>query len=46
MDEELKTELLAEIPQDLPYVFISSMEQTGITELKDKLWAMLNETIS
>ena len=46
LDEELKTELLAEIPQDLPYVFISSMEQTGITELKDKLWAMLNETIS
>jgi len=43
LDDELKTELLAEIPKDLPYVFISSLEQTGITELKDKLWAMLNE---
>ena len=46
LDEELKTELLAEIPKDLPYVFISSLEQTGITELKDKLWEMLNENVA
>ena len=45
LDEELKSELLTEIPKDLPHVFISSLDQTGITELKDKLWEMLNENI-
>lgn len=45
LDEELKSELLPEIPKDLPHVFISSLDQTGITELKDKLWEMLNENI-
>ncbi len=45
LDEELKEALLEEIPTDLPHVFISSLDQTGIVELKDKLWAMLNETI-
>lgn len=43
LDEELKTALEEEIPKDLPHIFISSLEQTGITELKDKLWVMLNE---
>ncbi|WKK66381.1 GTPase ObgE [Lutimonas zeaxanthinifaciens] len=43
LDEELKTALEEEIPKDLPHIFISSLEQTGITELKDKLWSMLNE---
>ncbi|MCA0932578.1 GTPase ObgE [Lutimonas saemankumensis] len=43
LDEELKSELEKEIPKDLPHIFISSLEQTGITELKDKLWALLNE---
>ena len=45
LDEELKEELLQEIPKDLPHVFISSLDQSGLTELKDKLWSMLNETI-
>jgi len=26
----------------LPYVFISSVTGTGISELKDKIWNMLN----
>lgn len=42
LDEELKAELSKEIPKDLPHVFISSLEQTGLTELKDLLWKMLN----
>jgi GTPase len=25
-----------------PYMFISSVAQQGLTELKDKLWEMLN----
>jgi len=31
-----------ELPKDIPHLFISSIEQTGLTELKDKLWKMLN----
>jgi len=26
----------------IPYLFISSVAQQGLTELKDKLWQMLN----
>lgn len=43
LDEELKQELLQEIPKDLPHIFISSLTKSGITELKDMLWNMLNE---
>ncbi len=44
LDDELKTELKAELDQSLPidYMFISSVAQQGITELKDKLWKILN----
>lgn len=44
LDEELKVELKAELDVSLPldYIFISSVAQQGIIELKDKLWAMLN----
>ena len=45
LDEELKAELTNEIPKDLPHVFISSFDQTGLVELKDKLWEMLNESV-
>ncbi|MCF7569039.1 GTPase ObgE [Sabulilitoribacter arenilitoris] len=38
---ELKTELDSELP--IPYLFISSVAQQGITELKDLLWKMLND---
>jgi len=45
LDDELKTELKQELDKTLPieYIFISSVTQQGITELKDKLWAMLND---
>jgi len=44
LDDELKTELKIELDKVLPldYVFISSVAQQGITELKDKLWRTLN----
>ncbi len=42
LDEELKEELLAEIPTSINHLFISSVAQTGIQELKDELWRMLN----
>jgi GTP-binding protein len=45
LDDELKAELKKELDQTLPidYVFISSVAQQGIIELKDKLWKMLND---
>ena len=45
LDAELKKELSAELDKklSLPYMFISSVAQTGLTELKDKLWEMLNK---
>ncbi|WP_031426287.1 GTPase ObgE [Flavimarina sp. Hel_I_48] len=45
LDEELKAELAKELDKSLPitYLFISSVAQKGLTELKDKLWEMLNK---
>lgn len=45
LDEELKAAISKELPANYPHVFISSVTQSGITELKDKLWAMLNKSI-
>ncbi len=45
LDEELMDEMRIELNKDLhpiPYMFISSVAQMGIQELKDKLWDMLN----
>ncbi len=45
LDEELMDEMRVELDKDLknvPYMFISSVAQQGITELKDRLWTMLN----
>jgi len=44
LDDELKAELKEELDNNLPidYMFISSLTQEGITQLKDKLWQMLN----
>lgn len=41
LDDELIEEMKEEVP-DIPYVFISSVTNTGIQALKDKVWAMLN----
>ena len=43
LDEELKTEITKELPEDLPSLFISSVAQQGLTELKDLIWKKLNE---
>ncbi|WP_028291492.1 GTPase ObgE [Olleya sp. ITB9] len=44
LDDELKAEMKAELDKSLPipYQFISSVAQQGLTELKDTLWKMLN----
>ncbi len=41
LDEELIEEIKRDLP-DIPYVFISSVINMGITELKDILWQQLN----
>jgi GTP-binding protein len=43
LDEELMEALSHELPEGIPYVFISSITQTGIIELKDLLWKELNK---
>jgi GTP-binding protein len=43
LDEELKTAITAELPKDLPHVFISAITEQGIDILKDQLWKMMNE---
>ena len=45
LDEELMDEMRIELDKDFkdtPYMFISSVAQIGLQELKDRLWAMLN----
>ena len=45
LDDELKSELKIELDSTLPidYLFISSVAQFGLDELKDKLWELLNK---
>ena len=43
LDEELKNELKKELPKGIQALFISSVAQQGLVELKDTLWQMLNE---
>ncbi|HPF11441.1 MAG TPA: GTPase ObgE [Flavobacteriaceae bacterium] len=45
LDDELKLEMKEQLDTDFKgrdYVFISSVAQQGLTELKDRLWTMLN----
>ena len=42
LDEELIGEIKKELPIDLSSLFISSIAQKGIKELKDKIWKQLN----
>jgi GTP-binding protein len=43
LDEELKEEIKKEWPKGIKTLFISSIAQQGLVELKDTLWKMLNE---
>jgi len=42
LDDELKTEMKKELPENVPTIFISSVTNQGITELKDLLWRELH----
>ena len=42
LDDELKEEIAADLPDGVETLFISSVAESGLQELKDKLWKMLN----
>ncbi|RPE13713.1 GTPase ObgE [Chitinophaga lutea] len=46
LDDELKAAIAEELPKDVPHVFISSITQTGLQELKDMLWETLNSEVN
>lgn len=43
LDEELQEALSEELPEGIPAVFISSVAQMGLQELKDLVWIELNK---
>ena len=43
LDDELMDQMRAELPQDVEALFISSVAQRGLTELKDLLWRTIND---
>lgn len=44
LDEELKEAIQKELPENIPHIFISSLTNKGLTELKDILWKALNDS--
>lgn len=42
LDEQLMKEMEQEIPNDLPYVFISSVSQYNLDKLKDLIWQAIH----
>jgi GTP-binding protein len=42
LDDELMAEMKKELPSDVPSIFISSVAQKNINELKDILWREIN----
>jgi len=46
LDDELKAEMKTLLDKEfkgIPYLFFSAVAQTGLMDLKDKLWSMMNE---
>ena len=43
LDDELIDEIKPGLPEDIPHIFLSSVANIGITELKDQLWLALNK---
>ncbi len=44
LDDELEKEITSELGKivNVPFIFISSISNVGLSKLKDKIWAMLN----
>lgn len=45
LDDELKALIQQQLPKDVPTVFISSVAQQGLDELKDILWDKINHEV-
>ena len=45
LDAELKEAIASELPKNIPHVFISSVTQQGLIELKDLLWKIVDEPV-
>ena len=43
LDDKMKSEMEAELQEDIPHIFISSVTGEGIPQLKDMLWSVLTE---
>ena len=42
LDEEMQSEIAAQLPSDIPHLFISSVTGMNIMALKDQIWAALH----
>jgi len=45
LDEELRQEISESLPKDIPHLYISSVAQQGLDELKDQLWGFLQRDL-
>ena len=45
LDDELKKEIKRHLPRKIPTLFISSVINENIQELKDRIWGILNESL-
>ena len=45
LDDELKQEIAAQLPVNIPHLFISSITNKGLSQLKDLLWDTLNKPV-
>ena len=43
IDEKERKKIEKKLPEGIPHVFISSVAQTGLNELKEELWKALNK---
>jgi len=43
IDDELKTMLEADLPKEIPHIFISAVAQMNLDTLKDKIWESLQK---
>lgn len=43
IDKSIEKEIARTLPKDIPHVFISSMSQEGLKELKEELWNALHK---
>ena len=45
LDEDLQQEVKAQLPEDIPHIFISSVANKNIMPLKDMIWERLNASV-